>query len=105
MSRRIILLTLLLIPALAVPAAAATAPGFHYGALAGLVFFNLLAGTVLLVLLSGLAVALFDRMKRLIRPAGSRRLVIRSKRTPVGAVPVPATVGSSSRLRRQETRS
>ncbi len=100
MSRRIILLTLLLIPTLSGPATAATAAGSHFLALAGLVFFNLLTGTVLLVLFSGLAVALVDRLKRLSRPARRKRLVIRSNRVSTGAVRVPAQRDGRPVLRR-----
>lgn len=101
MLRLTVLVSLLLLTLLAGPAAAAELGGFSPVALTGLVFFNLVAGAILLLLVSGLAVALADRLKRLAHPAGRKRLVlpaVAERRMPLR---VPATIDRTAAVRRQ----
>lgn len=82
------------------PASAADG-GFHPSAFVGLILFNLLAGAGLLILLSGLGVALFDRLRRLFRGRRARVLILRraARRTESG--PLAATVSRTAAVRRQ----
>jgi hypothetical protein len=101
MKRRTILLTLLLFPSLSGPALAAPAGGFQSGLFVGLVVFNLLAGAGLLLLLSGLLVALADCLKRPSSPASGKRLVLRSRPARSAPFLIPAEMKRNGVVRRR----
>jgi len=101
MKRRTILLTLLLFPALSGSALAAPTGGFQSGLFVGLVVFNLLTGAGLLLLLSGLFVALADCLKRLRSSAGGKRLVIGSRPARSAPLLIPAEMNRTGEVRRR----
>ena len=101
MKRRTILLTLLLFPALSGSALAAPAGGFQSALFVGLVVFNLLTGAVLLLLLSGLFVALADCLKRSRSSARGKRLVLRFRPARSAPLLIPAEMNRNGVVRRR----